>query len=189
MGGVGKRLEDATITACMLRWVLAVLLVIPLIDILVLIYLAGRIGIAGTVAIVVLTGLIGLLLVRAEGRYAITRLQQKVITGEMPTDELLDGGLLLVAGALMITPGLVTDAIGLALVLPPSRYVVRKAVKRWIVIPLADARTGGFVTGSVYTGGFPGGSSEEINDPVDLSGDAYDVEVEDGGDDGGKGNA
>lgn len=159
-------------------------------DILILIYLAGRIGIAATVAIVVLTGLIGLLLVRAEGRYTISRLQQKLVGGEIPTDELLDGGLLLVAGALLITPGLVTDAIGLAFVLPPSRYVVRRVVKRWIVVPLADARSGGFVTGSVYTRGFPGASRDEgAGEPYDLSGEAYDVEVEDGGDDGGKGNS
>ena len=135
--------------------VIGLLLLVPLLDVMLLVAIATRIGPVPTVAIVVLTAFIGLLLTRAEGRHAMKRIRRKLAQGEPPTDELLDGGLLLIAGALMLTPGLVTDGIGLILVLPPTRYPVRVAAKRWVVGPYVDAKTGGFAGGNVYVGGFP----------------------------------
>ena len=135
--------------------VIGVLLLVPLLDVMLLVVLATRIGPVLTVALVVLTAFIGLMLVRAEGRHTMAKIQRKLGQGEPPTDELLDGGLLLVAGALMLTPGLVTDAIGLVLALPPTRYPIRVATKKYVVGPYADAKTGGFASGSVYVGGFP----------------------------------
>ena len=135
--------------------VIGVLLLVPLLDVMLLVAIATRIGPVPTVAIVVLTAFIGLLLARAEGRHTMGKIQQKLGRGEPPTDEVLDGGLLLVAGALMLTPGLVTDLIGLILVLPPTRYPIRVATKNYVVKPYAEAKTGGFATGNVYVGGFP----------------------------------
>jgi UPF0716 protein FxsA len=148
---------------------IGVLLLVPLVDILLLVVLATgfgpvTIGPAATVAVVVLTALLGLLLVRAEGRHTVRKIQRKLAAGEPPTDELLDGALLLVAGALMLTPGLITDLLGLLLVLPPSRYPIRIAVKRYVVTPFFDQKTGGFATGGVYVGGFPGGDSGGFED-------------------------
>ena len=145
--------------------VIGVLLLVPLLDVMLLVALATRIGPAPTVAIVVLTALIGLLLARAEGRHTMGRIRQKLAAGDPPTDELLDGGLLLIAGALMLTPGLVTDAIGLVLVLPPTRYPIRVAVKKWIVGPYVDAKTGGFASGNVYVGGFPTDGEDDPGGP------------------------
>ena len=145
---------------------IAVLLLIPLIDMLLLVAVAGFIGILETVALVVLTGLVGLMLVRAEGRHTLAKIQRKAAQGEPPTDELLDGALLLVAGAFLLTPGLVTDVIGFIFVIPPTRYPVRIALKKWVVTPYIDKKTGGFATGSVYIGGFPdddGDSSGAVN--------------------------
>lgn len=144
---------------------IGLLLLVPLVDVLVLVVLATRlgpvtIGPAATVAIVVVTALLGLLLVRAEGRHTMRRMQRKLAAGEPPTNELLDGGFLLVAGALMLTPGLITDLIGLLLVFAPTRYPIRVLVKRYVVTPYLDERTGGFATGNVYIGGFPGGNGE-----------------------------
>jgi UPF0716 protein FxsA len=141
---------------------IGVLLLVPLVDVLLLVVLATglgpvTIGPAATVAVVVLTALVGLLLVRAEGRHTIRKIQRKLAKGEPPTNELLDGALLLVAGALMLTPGLITDLIGLLLVVPPTRYPIRILVKRYVVTPFFDSKTGGFATGNVYIGGFPGG--------------------------------
>ena len=140
-------------------------LLVPLADVLLLVVLATglgpvTIGPAATVAVVVLTALIGLLLVRAEGRHTIRKIQRKLARGDPPTDELLDGALLLVAGALMLTPGLVTDLLGLVLVLPPTRYPIRILVKRYVVKPYIDGKTDGFASGNVYVGGFPGGDGE-----------------------------
>ena len=133
-----------------------VLLLIPLLDVMLLVILATQFGAVATVALVVLTALVGMLLVRAEGRHTLRKLESKVGAGEIPTDELLDGALLLVAGAMLLTPGLVTDLVGLVLVLPPTRYPVRVLLKRYVVTPYIDAKAGGMVTGKVYTGGFPG---------------------------------
>jgi len=166
------------------RRIIVLLLLIPLLDALVLVLVAGWIGTVPTVALVVLTALIGMLLVRAEGRHTLRRIREKVAGGEPPADELLDGGLLIAAGAFLLTPGLVTDAVGFFLVLPPTRYVVREAAKRWVVVPIADAKSGGFVTGGVYTGGFPGGPGDDRNDSggrvneYDLEEDAYDVDLD-----------
>jgi len=142
----------------MLR-VIAVLLLIPLLDIMLLVAVASYFGPVPTVLAVVLTALVGLLLVRAEGRHTLRKIQEKTARGEVPTDELVDGGLLLVAGALMLTPGLVTDLVGLLLVVPLTRYPIRYATKKFVITPYADAKADGFVTGNVYVGGFPGGEN------------------------------
>jgi UPF0716 protein FxsA len=167
------------------RRIIAVLLLIPLMDVLVLVLIAGWIGTVPTVALVVLTGLIGMLVVRAEGRHTLRRIREKVSKGQPPTDELLDGGFLIAAGAFLLTPGLVTDAIGFLLVVPPTRYLIREATKRWVVVPIADAKSSGFVTGGVYTSGFPGGGPDAPPEggpggpeEYDLGEDAYDVDFE-----------
>lgn len=143
-----------------LRYAAALLLAIPLADALFLVYVAGVLGWQLTVALVVLTAILGMLLVRAEGRHTLARIGRKLERGEPPTDELLDGGLLIAAGAFLLTPGLVTDAIGFLLALPVSRYPIRAALKRFVVVPALDRKTDGFVTGNVYVGGFPGNDGE-----------------------------
>jgi len=139
------------------RTLLALLLVVPLVDALFLIVVATRLGWAVTVALVVLTAVLGMLLLRAEGRATLARVQRKLARGEPPTDELLDGGLLIAAGAFLLTPGLVTDAVGFLLALPLSRVPIRMAVKKYVVVPYLDKETDGFASGNVYIGGFPGG--------------------------------
>ncbi len=173
----------------MLR-IIGVLLLIPILDILLLVVLMGVIGWEVVVLAVVLSALVGLLLARAEGRNTLRKIQQKLAKGEPPTDELLDTALLLVAGGFLLTPGLVTDAVGLLLVVPLTRYPVRLAVKRWVVVPYVDAKAGGFATGNVYVSGFPGGeggqqgpgqgqgpgpSGATGEDVHDLDEDAYDI--------------
>ncbi len=138
------------------RTLLALLLVVPFVDALFLIYVATRLGATLTVALVVLTAILGMLLLRAEGRATLARVQRKLARGQPPTDELLDGGLLIAAGALLLTPGLVTDAIGFLFALPLSRVPIRVALKKYVVIPYIDRETDGFATGNVYVGGFPG---------------------------------
>jgi UPF0716 protein FxsA len=138
----------------MLR-IIGLLLLIPLLDALLLVVVTGILGWQLVVLLVVLTALVGTLLVRAEGRHTLAKIQRKLARGEAPTDELIDGGLLIVAGAFLLTPGLVTDAIGFLLVVPLTRYPIRLALKKWVITPYADEKTGGFATGSVYVGGFP----------------------------------
>lgn len=188
-----------------LRYAFVALLLIPLLDALFLAYVASALlGWEWTVLLVVLTALLGMLFVRAEGRHTLRKIQHALAEGRAPTNELIDGGMLIAAGAFLLTPGLVTDAIGFILVLPLTRVPLRMALKKFVIVPYVDAQTGGFATGKVYTFGFPdgdqaartpggwtpngsGGSGPQSDDTVDLGPDAYDVEFEDkdqGDDDG-----
>jgi len=142
----------------MLR-VIAVLLLIPLLDALLLVVAATQFdGLSALVVVllVVVTAFIGSLLVRAEGRHTLRRIQEKLATGDVPTDELIDGGLLVAAGAFFLTPGFVTDFLALLLAIPFTRAPIRAAAKRWVITPYLDAKAKGFVSGNVYIGGFPG---------------------------------
>lgn len=159
----------------MVKRYLAALLLIPLLDALLLVVVADLLGWPATVLLVVLTGLVGLLLVRAEGRTTLRKLQAKLSVGELPTDELLDAGLLIAAGAFLLTPGLVTDTLGFLFVFPPTRYPIRALIKR-VARPYVDSKTDGLLTGEVYTAGFPsadGGDTYEVDD------DAYEIGFED----------
>jgi UPF0716 protein FxsA len=142
------------------RYVLAALLLVPLVDATFLVFVADAIGGVETVLLVVLTGLIGMLLVRAEGRHTLRKLQRTAARGKPPTDELLDGAFLIAAGAFLLTPGLVTDTLGFLFVLPVTRYPLRELLRRYVVVPYLDKKANGFVTGDVYIGGFPGGEDE-----------------------------
>ncbi|WP_128906228.1 FxsA family protein [Halorubrum amylolyticum] len=155
------------------RTLLALLLVVPLVDALFLIVVATRLGWPVTVALVVLTAVLGMLLLRAEGRATLARVQRKLARGEPPTDELLDGGLLIAAGAFLLTPGLVTDAVGFLLALPLSRVPIRIALKKYVVIPYLDRETDGFTTGNVYIGGFPGGDGDGAGAGFTMGGGAF----------------
>lgn len=159
-----------------LRYVIPALLLIPLSDALLLVVVADYLGWQATVALVVLTGLVGMLLVRAEGRHTLHSIQRKVARAEPPTDELLDGALLIAAGAFLLTPGVVTDALGFLLAIPLSRYPIRAALKRFVVVPTLDKKTGGFVTGTVWTSGFPQDDSSGDDDVYDLGSGSYRVD-------------
>lgn len=143
-----------------LRYAIALLLLIPLADALFLVVVADYLGWQLTVALVVLTAILGMLLVRAEGRHTLRRIQRKLAQGVAPTDELLDGALLIASGAFLLTPGLVTDTIGFLFALPFTRVPIRAVLKRFVVVPYLDKRTGGFATGNVWVGGFPNGEGD-----------------------------
>lgn len=155
---------------------MAALLLIPLADALVLVGLAvfvldWRVA----VALAVLTGLVGMLIVRAEGRHTLRSIERKLRRGELPTDELLDGGLLIAAGAALLTPGVVTDFLGFLLAFPVTRYPIREALERFVVRPYLDKRFDGFVSGNVWTAGFP-----DDEDVVDVEGGTRREESESG---------
>ena len=167
----------------MLRW-LFVLLLIPFLDAVLLAAIAwqtGLMGLVGMVLLVVLTGLIGLLLVHAEGKRTLYKVQRRLARGEVPSNELLDAGLLIAAAAFLLTPGLVTDALGFLLIVPLTRIPIRMGLKRFVVVPYMDRKTDGFASGVVWTAGFPEGAqatshSADADDTVDLGGNAYRVD-------------
>ncbi len=115
-------------------WRLILLLtIVPLVELLLLVRLTELWGsFLLTVAIIVATGILGAALARREGLRVLARMREQVARGELPADSLLDGVLILLAAALLITPGLITDAVGFLLLAPPSRSAVRELLKRWI---------------------------------------------------------
>jgi len=146
---------------------LLALLVIPILDAVLLLLVFGPLlGAVETVLLVVLTALVGMVFVRAEGRRTLGKIQRSLARGKPPTNELIDGGLLIAAGAFLLTPGFVTDLVAVLLLVPVTRYPIRYAIKRYVVTPYVDDKAGGFATGRVYTGGFP--DEEDDDDYVDV---------------------
>lgn len=101
---------------------------IPVIELSLLVRLGGVIGVFNTVLIVVLTGAAGAYLARMQGLEAMFRVRARLQQGQMPAEEMLDALIILVAGIVLLTPGLLTDLAGLLLLLPPTRL----RFKRWL---------------------------------------------------------
>ena len=102
--------------------------IVPLTELYLLVKLGTLVGVAPTVALVVFTGVLGAWLARVQGLSVLQRLGEDLTEGRLPTDALIDGLLILIAGAVLLTPGLLTDAIGFFLLVPQGRAVVRKVV-------------------------------------------------------------
>lgn len=103
--------------------------VVPLIELFLLVKLGTIIGIGPTVLIVITTGVLGAWLARWQGLGVLRRLTQDLNEGRLPADALIDGFLILIAGAVLLTPGLITDALGFALLVPQSRALVRRLIR------------------------------------------------------------
>lgn len=102
--------------------------VVPIVELFVLIQVGGWIGAGPTIALLVLSTVAGVLLVKFEGIGLWARFRAQIDRGVVPTDELIDGLLVLVAGVLFILPGFLSDLVGLALLVPPLRTLVRKGL-------------------------------------------------------------
>lgn len=109
-----------------------VFLVVPIAELYVIVQVASGIGIPETILLLIGISVVGAWLARVAGLGVLNRLQRTVRAGKVPSAELVDGGLVLFAGALMITPGFLSDALAILLLLPPTRAVARNAVLRRI---------------------------------------------------------
>lgn len=108
--------------------VLALLfLVVPFVELFVLIQVGQAIGALPTIGLLVVVSIVGAWLVKKEGMGVVRRAQEQVRRGEVPGRELVDGVLILFAGALMLTPGFFTDLFGIGLLIPPVRAALRTA--------------------------------------------------------------
>jgi UPF0716 protein FxsA len=105
---------------------------VPVVELALLIKVGTLIGTLNTVVLVIGTALTGAFLVRLEGINVIYRFQRNLAEGVFPAEEIFDGALLLVAGAVLITPGFLTDILGLLIVLPHSRDVLKGLIRRYV---------------------------------------------------------
>src|SRR3989338_1306235 len=107
---------------------LLIFISIPLLEILILIKMGEAVGFWPTVWMVIVTGFVGALIARIEGFRTWIAIQEELRAGRVPGEKLIDAAILLIAGILLITPGLLTDIAGLLLVIPITRYWF----KRWL---------------------------------------------------------
>lgn len=144
----------------MTRWLFVLFLVVPLLDLFVLVTLGGRLGFWPTVGLVVATALLGAWLAKREGLAAVRRVQARLASGALPGPELLDGLIILFSGALLLTPGFLTDFVGLLGLLPPTRALLRERVGAALQAGVRSGRVRFFGGPGAFAGplgGPPGG--------------------------------
>ena len=108
---------------------LALLFVLtPLVELAILVYLGTIIGALYTILIVVATGILGAFMARNQGLATLSRIRSSIERGIMPSEEIFDGALILVGGLLLLTPGIITDITGFALLVPQTRRIIG----RWL---------------------------------------------------------
>lgn len=113
--------------------VLALLfLVVPFAELFVLLQVGQVLGVFETIGLLVLVSVVGAWLVKREGIGVLRRAEARLREGGMPGRELVDGVLILFAGALLLTPGFLTDIVGILLLLPPVRAALRSSTVRWL---------------------------------------------------------
>ncbi len=118
---------------------------VTLVEMFILVKLATWMSFSGTLLLVILTGVIGAWLARREGRGVLRRIREQLGRGEMPGEALVDGLCVIIAGAFLMTPGVLTDLVGFMLLLPAARRPLHAAVRTRFRTFMADGRAS-FVT-------------------------------------------
>ncbi len=106
-------------------WLVLIFIVVPLAELYVIIQVGGAIGVVPTLVLLLADALLGSMLLRHQGRAAWVRFNRALAENRMPHKEVFDGVLIIFGGALLITPGFITDIFGLILLIPPTRAIVR----------------------------------------------------------------
>lgn len=151
-------------------WLFLAFIVLPIAEIWLITQVAGEVGWALTLVLVIAVSAAGAFLVRREGIGVIRRVRGSLQGGRIPTNDLADGAMIFFASALMLTPGFLTDGVGLALLIPPIRAVLRPPIIAFFrrKVDVRVARFGG------AGGGRPFGPSGPFGNPRRR--DVYDVD-------------
>lgn len=115
-------------------WLFVAFLMVPLIEIALFIQVGGLIGLWPTLGVVIVTAILGTWMVRAQGRLALNNLRQSFNRLEDPGEPLAHGAMILLSGALLLTPGFFTDAVGFALLIPAVRVAMFKWLKSRVTV-------------------------------------------------------
>lgn len=125
----GRKMADrAYIARTMFARLLILFITIPVVELYLFMTIGSRIGIFHTFGIILITGVLGAGLTKLQGMRTLARYQQAMSEGRLPHEEVMDGLMILVAGAVLLTPGFLTDAVGFSLLIP----AVRAVLKRWL---------------------------------------------------------
>jgi UPF0716 protein FxsA len=132
----------------MMPWVLLFFVAVPIVELTILFRLGNWLGWIPTLALVLGAGIVGAAVARLQGWRAAMRVRQQLIRGVLPAAEVFDGLLIAVAGGLLLLPGVISDVLGLALLLPPTRALVRRALVRWLRTRIQVQAIGGEAPGA-----------------------------------------
>ena len=122
----------------MFGWMIALFVGLPLVELALLLKVGEFIGWQRTIILVVATGVIGASLARKQGLMVLRNIQDEINAGRLPASRLIDGAMILVAGVLLITPGMVTDATGFLLLAPPVRRVLQEWARTYLDRKMQD---------------------------------------------------
>ncbi len=161
---------------------LLLFIAVPIIEIGLFIQVGGFLGLWPTIALVLITAFVGASLVRSQGLQTLMSVQSRLQQGEMPAQQILEGVMLAVAGVLLLTPGFMTDAMGMLVLLPAPRAIIAKKLMSKMVVSGSGFSQGGFTQG----GGFYHSSHDAQNpfnhDPFqskeDENGNTFEGEYE-----------
>ncbi|HZN88173.1 MAG TPA: FxsA family protein [Thermoleophilaceae bacterium] len=109
---------------------LVIFIVVPLVELYVIVTVADSIGVVPTLLLLAIDSIVGSLLLKSQGRAVWLRFNETMAAGRVPHREVLDGVMVIFGGAFLITPGFLTDIVGIILLIPPTRAVVRRLVAR-----------------------------------------------------------
>ena len=145
-----------------------VFVVVPIVELAVIIQVGQAIGVLPTIGLLIVDSIVGSWLLRREGRASWRRFRAALDSARIPDVEVIDGALVLFGGALMLTPGFVSDILGILLIVPPTRAVVNRAIR-------SRVRTAFGFTAAGSTG--PRGATASRVRRRAADADALDVEV------------
>ncbi|MDA9101322.1 membrane protein FxsA [Omnitrophica bacterium] len=114
---------------------------VPLAELAVLIEVGRSIGVTSTILIVIFTGVLGAYLARTQGLMILTKISRELNQGQMPSDALFDGLMILAGGILLLTPGLITDSMGFFLLIPQGRNLIKRLIQKKIEEQFRSGRT------------------------------------------------
>jgi UPF0716 protein FxsA len=149
-----------------MRFALLLFIVMPILEMWLLITIGGFIGAVSTILLVLLTAMVGIGLLREQGFATLWRGREKLKQGQLPAQEMVEGIVLAISGALLLTPGFITDGIGFAGLLPFTRQAMVKGIlsRVKIVGNMPHGKTAGTDNGEVIDGEF-WDSADELNKP------------------------
>ncbi len=127
----------------------------PIVELFLLLRVGQWLGVLPTMALVAATGVLGAWLVRTEGGRTMARFQEQLARGELPGKVLMDGAAILVGGAFLLTPGVLTDVVGFALLFPPTRSLLQGWAAARLARGLESGRIHVASTGFGWGAGFP----------------------------------
>ena len=162
-GSLNTKIYPQLVCMSFFRILFLLFLSIPLLEIYLLLKVGSSIGVLPTVILVVLTAVIGVWLLRLQGFATLTKAQQSLAQGEMPATAMLEGLMLFIAGALLLTPGFFTDTIGFIFLIPVSRIWIAKSIlKKGMLSGAVGFQSTSFQQRTKNTGNTYESSSETI---------------------------